>query len=165
MHSGRNSAGPGYSSAAARLSDSRGRKGDGRWSSPSSSNRKISRVTHRQHTGRQGEQLAVAHLRQAGYEILARNWRCGRAEIDIVARRDGILVFCEVKTRRSDFYGPPEQFFSSQQADRISRAASRYLEESGHDWAVRFDLIAVQLFADGTHQLRHLSDAFFPGLF
>jgi len=57
--------------------------------------------------GDYGEQVACAHLTDAGLEVLERNWRCDQGELDIVARDGDTLVFCEVKTRRSDRFGSP----------------------------------------------------------
>jgi putative endonuclease len=57
--------------------------------------------------GKYGERVALRHLEDAGFEILARNWRCPDGEIDIVARDRNVLVICEVKTRSGLGYGLP----------------------------------------------------------
>ncbi|HEY3385852.1 MAG TPA: YraN family protein, partial [Saprospiraceae bacterium] len=59
--------------------------------------------------GQWGEDKALALLIREGYEIVARNWRYKRAEIDIIARENGVLVFVEVKTRAVTFFGRPEE--------------------------------------------------------
>ena len=59
-------------------------------------------------TGKQGEALARTYLEEKGYEILEASWRYRRAEVDIIAKDKKILVFVEVKTRRSDYFGKPE---------------------------------------------------------
>ncbi|MCP9236739.1 YraN family protein [Lewinella sp. JB7] len=121
-------------------------------------------MTDRMKTGRRGETLAHAYLLEKGYRIEATNYRYRRTEIDIVARHQDILVFVEVKTRSSLAFGHPSIFFGKQQQGRISRAASKYMEETGYDWEVRFDLIAIYLPSSQDYRLDHYEDVFFPGL-
>ncbi len=121
-------------------------------------------LTTAQTTGKLGEDIACRHLQKKGYRILARNWRRRRAEIDIIAKDGDALVFIEVKTRSSDFYGKPSAFFSPKQASLISMAASLYMEEINYDWEVRFDLVSILLDPQGNYQLEHIEDAYFPGL-
>ena len=59
--------------------------------------------------GRRGEELACERLTAAGLEVVARNWRCRAGEIDVIAAGPGLLVFCEVKTRRGHGYGTPAE--------------------------------------------------------
>lgn len=121
-------------------------------------------MTDRKQTGERGETLAVAHLIEAGYRIETTNYRYRRAEIDIVARLEDLLVFVEVKTRSSLAYGHPSRFLKPAQQRRISNAASAYTEETGHEWAIRFDCISIFLHPNGHYRLEHIEDAFFPGL-
>jgi putative endonuclease len=121
-------------------------------------------LTTAQTTGKLGEDIACRHLQKKGYQILERNWRRRRAEIDIIAKDGDALVFIEVKTRSSDFYGKPSAFFSPKQASLISTAASLYMEEINYDWEVRFDLVSILLDPQGNYQLEHIEDAYFPGL-
>lgn len=74
-------------------------------------------------TGRAGERAAVEYLRGAGYEICALNWRSGRYELDIVARKAGIVHFVEVKTRRAGSLTPPEAAVTPQKFRALTRAA------------------------------------------
>lgn len=115
-------------------------------------------------TGRLGEELALRYLQELGWDILAVNWRYGRAEIDIIARDKDILVFVEVKTRRSTTFGRPEEAVSSRKMARLAQAAIAYMALIGHEWEVRFDVISILLPNDGPDQLDHIRDAFFPGL-
>ncbi len=99
----------------------------------------------RQHLGRRGEQAAAAYLQAKGYTILARNLRCGRGEIDILAARDGLLVFVEVRTRRSSRFLSPEESVTPRKQAHLLAAAESYLQEhpdSPETW--QFDLIAVE---------------------
>ena len=59
--------------------------------------------------GAAGEDVAAAWYRAAGYEVLARNWRCREGELDLVVAGSGVVVFCEVKTRRGDAFGLPSE--------------------------------------------------------
>jgi len=111
--------------------------------------------------GRYGENVAVAHLSDAGLEILARNWRCEEGEIDIVARDRGALVFCEVKTRSSTRFGAPAEAVSRRKADRLRRLAYLWLQDHpafGAD--VRFDVVSVLRSDRGAAVVEHMRAAF-----
>ena len=101
-------------------------------------------------TGRAGERAATEYLRRAGYEICALNWRQGRYELDIVALRDGVLHFVEVKTRREGSLTPPEAAATQRKFRALSRAASCYLRTAGWEGEVQFDLAAAEAAADGS---------------
>lgn len=115
-------------------------------------------------TGAQGEQIARAYLEKAGWRLLEQNWRHGRAEVDIIAMDGEVLVFVEVKTRRSRRHGPPEESVSGKKMKLLTRAAAAYMDQINHDWEVRFDVISVLLHPGGASELEHLRDAFFSGL-
>ena len=104
----------------------------------------------RQKLGRWGEDLAARHLQAAGYAIVERNYRCTAGEMDIVTRLGDQWVFVEVKARRGDSYGSPEDAITPAKAARLLRVAESYLQEHGLlelDW--RVDLIAVELDTKG----------------
>jgi putative endonuclease len=114
-------------------------------------------------SGKIGEQAAAEFLIQKGYRIAERNWRSGRAEIDIIAwLGDQCLVFVEVKTRSSEGFGGPEAAIDRAKMDRMARIAGIYMDSIGYDWAIRFDTIAVILSGDKIIEIRHVEDAFFP---
>ena len=114
--------------------------------------------------GQLGEQLAANFLQANGYNILARNWRVNRVEIDIIAELNDTLIFVEVKTRSSDFFGAPETAVTKRKKRLLAAAASAYMEQSGHDWAIRFDIISIVMQLGEAPKLEHFEDAFFPGL-
>ena len=96
--------------------------------------------------GKWGERLAAWYLFFHGCRILERNFRCGRYEIDLVARerRTGILVFAEVKTRSNTAYGRPADAVTAQKQLFLTRAAQGYLKtHGGFDQRTRFDVIEV----------------------
>ena len=115
-------------------------------------------------TGKRGEALAIEWLRKNGYEILEQNWRFSRAEIDIIARREGVLIFLEVKTRSTGQYGHPAAFVTPKKRRFLADAAQEYMRQAGHEWAFRFDIIAVILSKFRPPAIEHFPDAFFPGL-
>lgn len=97
-------------------------------------------------TGKRGERLAAWYLFFHGYRILDRNWRCGRYEIDIVAkeRRTGVLVFAEVKTRSGTDFGLPRDAVTPKKRLFLTRAAQGYLKQLGDlDARTRFDVVEV----------------------
>ena len=116
----------------------------------------------RAETGKLGED-AVAHWLEArGYVLVARNARVGRLEIDIIARRASLLIFCEVRTRRSSDWVHPAYTFDAAKRKRIRRAAAGWLErERPRHGGVRFDAAAVVLGATGDEpQIEYYEGAF-----
>jgi putative endonuclease len=94
--------------------------------------------------GAAGEDLAAAWYRARGYDVVARNWRVTEGELDIVAERRSLLVFCEVKTRRTDAYGSPAAAVTAAKQARIRRLAAVYLRTTGlRPRRIRFDVAAV----------------------
>jgi len=122
-------------------------------------------MTDRKRTGNTGEALARIFLQKKGYAIETTNFRHRRAEVDIVASHDNILIFIEVKTRTTLTFGDPSRFFTYPQQRRISRVASAYMELTSYDWEIRFDLIAIHLRSRDDYTLTHYEDVFFPGLY
>lgn len=107
--------------------------------------------------GDRGEDLACRHLEALGWEVLERNWRCSEGELDVVARADGMLVFCEVKTRRSERFGSPVEAVTVAKARRLRRLAWAWLRERGQrGQSFRIDVVGVLCPADGPPRLQHL---------
>ena len=110
--------------------------------------------------GAAGEACAELHLRRCGYRILARNPRCGGVEIDLVAARGGLVVFVEVKTRRSRRAGLPEEAVDARKQARLVAGAAAWLREHpGVASRIRFDVICCEAAPDG-FRVRHLEGAF-----
>ncbi len=114
--------------------------------------------------GELGEKLAANFLEANGYTILARNWRVNRAEVDIIAQVGETLIFVEVKTRSTDFFGAPEESVTKRKKRLLAAAATAYMQETGHEWAIRFDIISIIMQLGKAPELTHYEDAFFPGL-
>jgi putative endonuclease len=107
----------------------------------------------RRQRGAIGERIAVALLRRSGYAVLEQNVRCGRVELDIIAREGPVLVFVEVKARWSDSYGAPEEAVTPAKRRNLLSAAGQYIA-SHHlvDQEWRVDVLALRL--RGTSVLR-----------
>lgn len=111
--------------------------------------------------GRKGEEIAAGYLRGKGYQILETNWRSGRNEVDIIARDGKYLVIAEVKSRHSDFAGPPEMAVNREKQKALIRAANSYLKIKQLENEVRFDIISI-LIKKETEVINHIADAFYP---
>ncbi len=110
--------------------------------------------------GRSGEDLAASLYEREGYRIVARNARCGRGEIDVIAARGRELVFCEVKTRSTDFFGDPDEAVGPTKQARLRRLAAAWLaEHAAAGMELRFDVVSVVADREGTRVTR-LEDAF-----
>ncbi len=106
--------------------------------------------------GGQYEQMAGAYLKGLGYQILQYNYRCRLGEIDLIARKDGYLIFCEVKYRTGERSGDPTEAVDAKKQRRISNGALHYLMEHGlTDVPCRFDVISIC-----GDEIRHIPNAF-----
>ena len=115
----------------------------------------------RNELGRRGEDAAVAYLERAGMTVVERNWRCTAGEVDIVALEGETLVIVEVKTRRSERAGSPEDAVSPTKQKRLARIARHYIAHAGLDCPdVRFDVVAIRPIAEDRALLRHHRAAF-----
>ncbi|MBE3039593.1 MAG: YraN family protein [Anaerolineales bacterium] len=113
----------------------------------------------RQVFGRWGEDAAAEYLTANGYTVLARNVHSAHGEIDIVASKDGLLVFVEVKTRSSHTFAYPEDSVTRRKQAYMLSAAEEYLQahpESGESW--QFDVIAVEGTPGGKAQIEHFEN-------
>ena len=113
--------------------------------------------------GVRGETLAYWYLRQAGYTVVARNWRArsGAGELDLVGWEGPTLAFVEVKTRTSEAAGPPEEAVSPNKQKRVIKAAKEYLRQLRRKpMSCRFDVVSVSLHPEEGLQVRLIKDAF-----
>jgi putative endonuclease len=113
--------------------------------------------------GQNGEQMAGNYLKKKGFQILETNWRSGPLEIDIIARKDDILVIAEVKTRSTNIFGEPEEFVTKAKQKNLIRAANFYIIDNDLDVEARFDIISI-LYKGDQFQIHHIEDAFYPTL-
>jgi putative endonuclease len=107
--------------------------------------------------GRRGENLAAKFLEEKGFTVAARNFRYGKAEIDLIVQRDEWLLFIEVKTRTSLTYGQPEEFLTDRQVNRIFDAAEEYIYQIDWQGHIRFDVVSIKLGKE--IEIEHFEDA------
>ena len=110
--------------------------------------------------GATGEDLAATFLARQGYQIIERNYRTPLGEIDLIARHRGVLVFIEVKTRRSSRFGSPQEAVHPAKQERLRNLAECYLQQQGlGEVAVRFDVVGI-LWQGGLAQVEVIEGAF-----
>jgi putative endonuclease len=105
--------------------------------------------------GKQGEKLAVKYLKKQGYKILKRNFKCDFGEVDIIAAKDNVTVFVEVKTRTSDIFGRPNEAVDRNRKNRYVNCARFYFVGRRIEGDVRFDVIEVY-----QKEINHIESAF-----
>lgn len=115
--------------------------------------------------GRWGEERACAHLEERGWTILARNYRFGRREVDVVASRGSVVAFIEVKTRAGPGYGAPLEAVTRLKRREIEAVAQQFLMRHRLDGAdIRFDAVSVIVERRGERaRVEHVEDAWRPG--
>ena len=111
--------------------------------------------------GALGESAAVNYLISKGYRILERNWRFKKLEVDIIASKDDVIAFVEVKTWKNDTFGEPEIFVTRKKQNFLIAAANQYLTERDLDIESRFDIVAISDLYN-KDSVKHLEGAFFP---
>lgn len=109
--------------------------------------------------GKTGEQMAINLLREKGYEILEKNWRSGKLEVDIICRKNDQMVFVEVKTRSSDF--DLEELIPPSKEASLIQAVNVYLEALEDEVESRIDLIVLE-FQNGELHIEHMENAIDP---
>lgn len=110
--------------------------------------------------GKKGEQLAVDFLLENGYEIIARNYIFQKAEIDIIAKHNDMMICVEVKTRNSDFFGDPQDFVTKGKIKNLVKAMDAFIIDNEIELESRFDIVAV-LLNKKIQQLTHYENAFY----
>ncbi|MCI0920619.1 YraN family protein [Sphingobacterium rhinopitheci] len=114
-------------------------------------------MSNQRRAGNKGEALASIYIQNLGYTIKTINWRYRYWEVDIIAMDGDTLVFVEVKSRTTTNYGRPEFFVDAKKQKNLIQAADAYLEMSGYQGDIRFDIVSVYL---GTNKIELIKDAF-----
>ncbi len=110
--------------------------------------------------GIKGEQIAADFLQKKGYNILFRNWRTGQKEVDIVAFKEGMVIFVEVKTRSGQFLGYPEESVNHKKQQNLRLAASAFLDAFPNYKNLRFDIVGILISGDVAKEIVHFEEAF-----
>ena len=109
--------------------------------------------------GKWGEDLATAYLEEKGYEIIERDWKSGRRDIDIIAKDEtGIIVFVEVKTRRNRTFGEPEEAIDYRKMQSLQLAINHYIKFRRINRQVRFDIISIVGTIGSEPEINHIKD-------
>lgn len=111
-------------------------------------------------TGKLGEALAAVYFTEKGYRILHQNWQHQKLEVDIIAEKDRILHFIEVKTKRTNNFGYPEDQVSKQKLRNLIEAAEEYLFTDPKWKKIRFDILAITLQTDGEAEYFLIEDVY-----
>jgi putative endonuclease len=94
--------------------------------------------------GSRGEEVAADVYRRRGFRVVARNWRCRLGELDLVVERGGVLVFCEVKSRRQSVFGGGFEAVTHRKQAKVRAVAEAFLQATGaRPRAIRFDVASV----------------------
>jgi putative endonuclease len=109
--------------------------------------------------GKDGELIAFMILQRDGFTILETNWRFQKAEVDIIAQKDGFLIFIEVKTRKSKKFGKPSDSIDKKKISLYKDAVEGYLEQNPSKLEVRFDVVNIIIGKDET-EIEHIPNAF-----
>ena len=111
-------------------------------------------------TGKLGELLAEQWLTEQGYAIIEKNWKHGKLEIDIIAQKNEMLHFIEVKTRRSNTFGYPEELVNRKKLHHFVTAGTEYIRMNPFDKWIRFDILSITLMESDATQFYLIEDVY-----
>jgi putative endonuclease len=112
-----------------------------------------------QEIGAEGENAATEWLESEGFAVVARNWRSGKYELDIVATRFDVIHFIEVKTRAGESWETPEASMTAEKQRAFRRAVQLWLAQNPTEFEPQMDLIAIDTAADGAPAIRYIPTA------
>lgn len=111
--------------------------------------------------GTAGEKLACTFFKQKGFEILHTNWRCERYEVDIIASKNNVLHFIEVKTRSNKNFGLPEEGVHKKKMSNLKQAAEAFLHKNPEWKSIQFDVLSILLLKNTIPEFYLLEDVYF----
>jgi putative endonuclease len=110
--------------------------------------------------GKEGEQMAAEWLELRGFQLISRNWRSARYEVDIIASRDGVLHFIEVKSRHDDLFGKPEDWVDWKKGRHLLSAGEAFQMKYPIWKQVQYDILSILFFADGKRDFFFIEDVY-----
>ena len=110
--------------------------------------------------GKAGEQMAVEWLLERGFQLVSRNWKFARYELDIIASRDGILHFIEVKSRHDDLFGKPEDWVNWKKGRHMLSAGEAFQEKNPAWIQIQYDILAILFSPDGKRDFFFIEDVY-----
>ncbi len=117
-------------------------------------------TNHNQRLGLLGEQIAARWLRRKGWRIVYRRFRNGRRDIDLVAERDALIAFVEVKARSGAAFGDPVEAVNFQKQRELAKSAHVWIDRHGRaEESYRFDVVGVLIEGERV-SVKHVEDAF-----
>lgn len=108
--------------------------------------------------GTWGETQAIRYLERKGYQIIGRDWKSGRRDIDIIALDDDVVVFVEVKTRRNNMFGEPEEAVDYRKQQNLIQAINHFVKQNHIRQDIRFDILSVVGIPGNEPEIRHIKD-------
>ena len=110
--------------------------------------------------GELGERIAARYLERSGWRILSRRFRCGHRDIDLVAQRDDLIAFVEVKARSEEAFGDPVQAVNPRKQRELTKSAQTWIDRHGRSGEIyRFDVVGI-LMKEQRVFVRHVPHAF-----
>jgi putative endonuclease len=110
--------------------------------------------------GKLGEQMAAEWLILQGFDVITRNWKSGRYEIDIIAARDNVLHFIEVKARHDDLFGKPEDWVGRKKGNHLLSAGEAFQNKYSNWKLIQYDILSILLSAAGKPEFFFIEDVY-----
>ena len=110
--------------------------------------------------GKAGEQMAAEWLEQRGFQLIFRNWRSARHEVDVIASRHGILHFIEVKSRHDDHFGNPEDWVNRKKGQHILTAGEAFQNKYPEWNQIQYDILSILLIPGGKPEFFFIEDVY-----
>jgi putative endonuclease len=110
--------------------------------------------------GKAGEQMAAEWLEQRGFQLIFRNWKFARYEVDIIASRAGVLHFIEVKSRHDDLFGKPEDWVNRKKGRHLLSAGEAFQHKYPEWFQIQYDIVSILLTPDGKRDLFFIEDVY-----
>lgn len=119
-------------------------------------------MAHHNNTGILGEKMAAQYLTEKGFSILHQNWRHSHWEVDVIASRNNILHFIEVKTRRTRKFGYPEEGVTKKKLHNLINASEEFMEQNTSWKLIQFDVLSITMMKNKEPEFFFIEDVYLP---